>query len=254
METSGFMNVIIFLPVFLLTTACLATTTTTTLLDAPDPFCVRGRLAPRILLIGTQKGGTTSLTTDILLNLPVSCGFTLPGEPRKLWKEKHFFDNGQCKFHHDACFANATTAATAANATAADSAVTDTRLPLRGRVRAMTRYLEHFPKCDSGEWSSSSRRIAEHNDNDIDNDGASSRSRTLGTSKEPGRNKAGNQGRVDQRIEAQPTDKPLPAGSATMDGTPRYLRMPVSRSLIAHLVVCPSRTSSLDTERHKPTD
>ena len=68
--------------------------------SADDPFCVNGRLAPRILLIGTQKGGTTSLVTDMLLNLPLSAGSTLPGEPRKLWKEKHYFDNGQCKFHH----------------------------------------------------------------------------------------------------------------------------------------------------------
>jgi hypothetical protein len=164
-------------------------------------FCVQGRMAPRILLIGAQKGGTTSLTTDLLNHLPISCGFTLTGEPRKLWKEKHFFDGGQCKFHADACFFNGT-----------KKGVGDIDAPFAGdaifgRERAMRRYLEHFPRCNSGL---DGRKLVEVH---------STNKRASLT---------GYKGRLDQRSDSQPSDRPLPAGSITMDATPRYLRMPLA--------------------------
>jgi hypothetical protein len=104
-------------------------------------------------MIGCQKCGTTSLVADMLTKLSVTCGATLPGEPRKLWKEKHFFDNGECKFNPAACFEN-------------NSAV-----PASGQEAARAHYLAHFPECSD--------------------------------------------------------EKPLPAGAASMDATPRYMRVPM---------------------------
>ena len=137
---------------------------------ANNPFCVDGRLAPSVFMIGTQKGGTTSLVADMLRQLPLSCGITLPNEPRKLWKEKHFFDNGECKLAGPAaCYKN------------------DSVLPEAGLEAARKHYFSHFPLCGS-------------------------RSHHKRSSKE----------------------QVVPEGAASMDATPRYMRLPMaSRRIMA---------------------
>jgi len=97
-----------------------------------SPFCVDGRLAPSVFVVGCQKCGTTSLVADMLSQLPLTCGSTLPGEPRKLWKEKHFFDNGECKFNRAACYNESNSVA-----------------PAAGFNAARAHFLSHYPKCSA---------------------------------------------------------------------------------------------------------
>jgi len=85
-------------------------------------------------MIGCQKCGTTSLVADMMGRMPISCGSTLQNEPRKLWKEKHFFDNGECATspNGEACFEN------------------DTTVARQGMHEERTHFLSHYPACDNG--------------------------------------------------------------------------------------------------------
>jgi len=91
----------------------------------------------------------------MLSQLPVSCGNTLPGEPRKLWKEKHFFDNGEC----------------ASGGAAACYGANDSLVPSAGLEAARAHYFSHYPACGPA------------------------------------------------------ASRPLPPGTASLDATPRYMRV-----------------------------
>jgi hypothetical protein len=66
--------------------------------------------------------------------MPISCGSTLTNEPRKLWKEKHFFDNGECatSSNGEACFENETAI-----------------VGRQGMDESRAHYLSHYPACSA---------------------------------------------------------------------------------------------------------
>ena len=72
----------------------------------------------------------------------ISCGSTLKNEPRKLWKEKHFFDNGECVTSPsgEACFEN------------------DTSVARKGMKEARSHYLRHYPPCEQKKSSNENRK------------------------------------------------------------------------------------------------
>jgi hypothetical protein len=85
----------------------------------------------------------------------------------------------------------------------------DPNVALMGRDRALARYLQHYPRCSSSVDQPKRQQQQQQQ-----------RRRLFLV--------ADGTGRRDQRGSSQPSERPLPRGAATMDGTPRYMRMPLA--------------------------